>query len=228
MIAHAKNPGVFIALSYILQAAKDILYWKGNASSLQTVLIKQCRPCADIKGSSRCHVTIPDRPNLFYFDRLYWWLMEAINRVFCLIWKASKHISDHLIYLLSPFHRLSQRAITVFGQHGIDFWFPNLVCELFAPNAWFWIPCWGFIPHWKLFIQEVFCLHFHKRFIYLLFKCRKTPSPLSCGCLASWTNSSENEWTLSPVVIWTTVSLTSSQTAWITRVSVLVAALMVL
>lgn len=66
-----KNTWRFIALSCILQAAKDILYWKGNASSLQTVSIRQYRLCTDIESSAGCCVTVLDCSNLFLlFDSI--------------------------------------------------------------------------------------------------------------------------------------------------------------
>lgn len=61
---HAENAGLFISLSYVLQAAKDILYWKGNASPLRTVLIVQCR------FLSGCRVTVPDCSDLFFDSTL--------------------------------------------------------------------------------------------------------------------------------------------------------------
>ena len=76
-----KNTWLFIALSYILQAAKDILYWKGNTSSLQTVSIRQYGLCTDIESSAGCYVTVPDRPNLLlWFDSIDG-KHDVINRV---------------------------------------------------------------------------------------------------------------------------------------------------
>lgn len=46
MTVHAKQSFSFIALSCILQAAKDILYSKGNASSLQPISIRYYGPFA--------------------------------------------------------------------------------------------------------------------------------------------------------------------------------------
>lgn len=93
----------FIALSYIFQAAKDILYWKGNTSSLQAVLIRQYRLCSDIKSSAGCYATVPLHPNLFlWFDSIDGKPRPLIESSFLPKWKTTQTYSAALLYLLYP------------------------------------------------------------------------------------------------------------------------------
>ncbi len=86
-----KSTRLFIALSRILQAAKDILYWKGNTSSLQTVSIGQYGLCTDIESSAGCYVTVPDRPNLFlWFESIDGNHRSSIESSFLPDWKTNQ------------------------------------------------------------------------------------------------------------------------------------------
>ena len=174
LIVHAKDTWHFIAFSYILQAAKDILYWKGNASSLQTVSIRQCGLCTKIQFH-------PDavwlfRPfSLLLLILLYWWQTETINRgqfsawlenhpntpnASCrsLLYQWSSGLLWSLCGLLFYIHR--HKEMHHFVSHSIDFSIPDLVCKHFASDSWVWNPFsvfWsGVVSFTMLLIQEEF------------------------------------------------------------------------
>lgn len=75
---HAKHhmPFFFIALLCTLQAAKDILYWKGNHDSSPDRI-----NLTAVQSLAVCHVTVPARLILIFL--LYWW-NSTINRVLVL------------------------------------------------------------------------------------------------------------------------------------------------
>lgn len=123
----------FIALSYILQAAKDILYWKGNASHLQTVLIRQYRLCTDIENSAGCYMTVPLCPIVFlWFDSIDGKLKQSIEFSCLPDWKT--HQNPSLISLLSAVTTTVYFHVTATERFNYLVFNTVLISDFFPPT----------------------------------------------------------------------------------------------